>query len=143
MAYSATASSTQTHNRAKYKPHDKSILRVTKGHLDCTGTGNIGADQAVNVVTIPAGSVVLAVGINVTTDDTNDTPFDVGFGEAGEQFVSNANVGNTGTHTVLGVPYLIQTATNITLTPDSAAINNGIIDIYATYIEFDSLTATT
>jgi len=140
MAYSATASATVTHNRAKYKPHDKLPIRVAKAAINFAA-GVCGADQTVNVITIPAGSVILAVNLDVTTIEGGAVPIDIGFGEAGEQFLSNG-VCNTAAQTVcLGVPYLIQSATKITATPDATALSTAVIDIYACYIEFDSLTA--
>jgi len=141
MAYSATASATQTHNRAKFKPHERNSIRVTKCHLDCPN-GNIAATaQSVNVATIPAGALVLSVNIDVTTSEAADVGIDVGM-DAGDEFADDLNVHTVAGQSVMLAPthYCANTG-KVTITTDGAGLANAIIDVYTTYIELDSVSA--
>jgi len=142
VTYAPNATTTTTYNRSKYKPHDKTLMRVAKSTFNAAAA-NIPADgQSVNCMTIPAGSVILAVNVDVTTAEGANTPFDIGFTD-GEHFLSNGNSGAATQTVCLGVPYLCQSAKKICITSDGAALNNCVMDLYAVYVEFDSLSATT
>ena len=140
MAYSATASSTVTYNRAKYKPHDKLTVRVAKSALNCAAGNILATAQSVNMSTVPAGSLILAVNIDVTTAEGANTGVDIGLA-GGVEFCINGNSAVATQTVMLGVPYLIQSASKVTLTTNGAALNNAIVDCYVCYVEFDSLTA--
>jgi hypothetical protein len=142
MTYSSTASATTTLNRSKYKPHDKLPIRVVKTALNFSNAES-GADQGVNCMLIPGGSVILAVNVDVTTIEGATVPFDIGFGAAGEEFLINGASNTTAQVVCLGVPYLVTSAANITVTPDATKLNAAVMDVYAVYVEFDSLSAAT
>ena len=140
MAYSTTASATQTYNRSKHKPHDKLPMRVVKATLNCAAGAIAATAQSVNVATIPAGSMVLAVNIDVTTAEGADVGIDVGLSE-GDEFGDDVNAAVATQSTMLGVPYLCVAANKVTVKTDGGGLANAIIDIYTCYVEFDSLTA--
>lgn len=141
VTYAPNATTTTTKNRAKYKPHEKTTVRVSKSAFNAAAASIPATAQSVNCMTIPAGSVVLAVNVDVTTAEGANTGFDIGF-TGGKEFLDAGN-SNVATQTVcLGVPYLVQAAKKITITANGAALNNAIADVYAVYVEFDSLTAT-
>lgn len=142
VTYAPNASTTTTYNRAKYKPHDKTLVRVAKSTFNAAANSIPADAQSVNCMTIPAGSVILAVNVDVTTAEGANTPFDIGFTD-GEQFLSNGNSAVATQTVCLGVPYLVQTAAPICITSDGAALNNCVMDLYAVYVEFDSLAAAT
>ena len=138
VTYAPSASTTTTYNRAKYKPHDKTIMRVAKSAFNAAAA-NIPADaQTVNCATIPANSIILAVNIDVTTAEGADTGADIGL-TGGAEFASDANMAVATQSVVLGVPYLLTSAKKVTLSSCAAALNNCIVDIYTTYVELDSL----
>jgi hypothetical protein len=141
VTYAPNATTTTTYNRAKFKPHDKTLVRVAKSTFNAAANSIPTDAQSVNAMTIPAGSVILAVNVDVTTAEGANTPFDIGFTD-GEQFLSNGNSGAATQSVCLGVPYLVQSAKKLCITSDGAALNNCVMDLYAVYVEFDTLTAT-
>jgi hypothetical protein len=138
VTYAPNATTTTTYNRAKYKPHDKTIMRVAKSALNTAANSIPATAQSVNCMTIPKNSIILAVNIDVTTAEGADTGGDIGL-TGGAEFASDANIAVATQSVMLGVPYLLTSAKKITLTANGAALNNAIVDVYATYVELDSL----
>lgn len=140
VTYAPTATTTTTYNRAKYKPHDKTIVRVAKSTFNAAAASIPATAQTVNCMTIPASSIILAVNIDVTTAEGADTGANIGL-TGGAEFASDANMAVATQSVMLGVPYLLTSAKKVTITANAAALNNCIVDVYATYIEMDSLSA--
>jgi hypothetical protein len=138
VTYAPNATTTTTYNRAKYKPHDKTIMRVAKSALNTAANSIPATTQSVNCMTIPKNSIILAVNIDVTTAEGADTGGDIGL-TGGAEFASDANIAVATQSVMLGIPYLLTSAKKITLTANGAALNNAIVDVYATYVELDSL----
>jgi hypothetical protein len=138
VTYAPNATTTTTYNRAKYKPHDKTIMRVAKSALNTAANSIPATAQSVNCMTIPKNSIILAVNIDVTTAEGADTGGDIGL-TGGAEFASDANIAVATQSVMLGIPYLLTSAKKITLTANGAALNNAIVDVYATYVELDSL----
>ena len=139
VTYAPSATTTTTFNRAKFKPHDKNILRVAKSTFNAAANSIPATAQTVNCMTIPANSIILAVNIDVTTAEGADTGADIGL-TGGAEFQSDANAAVATQSVMLGVPYLLTSGKKVTITANAAALNNAIIDVYATYVELDSLT---
>jgi hypothetical protein len=142
VTYAPNATTATTLNRSKYKPHDKLPVRVAKSSFNAAANSIPATAQSVNCMTIPAGSIVLAVNIDVTTAEGADTGANIGF-TGGAEFCSDGNMAVATQTVCLGVPYLVQAAKKITITANAAALNNCVVDVYAVYVEFDSLSAVT
>ncbi len=78
VTYAPSATSTTTYNRSKYKPHDKTIMRVAKSAFNAAAANIPATAQTVNCMTVPKNSIILACNIDVTTAEGANTGIHIG-----------------------------------------------------------------
>lgn len=145
MAY-VTCNGTVTYNRAKYKPHDKHIVRIAKVTHNAAAL-KVPANSIVNMIDIPANSIVLGAWGMISTD-SNLANAEVNLGYAGgsEYGVDVETDGTAGTVSAAECTdnvHWVKAANQITMTPNDAELNAGAYMVMAAWIELDSLTAST
>ena len=141
-----TRTGNQTFNKAKMKPHDRNRLRIAKASHDAASVA-IPAANVVNIVQIPANSIILGVSIDVP-DNQADTDIKVGVTADDDYFAAVLALDNTGTTitpttvgTGGGMPYHTNAATNVIITAITNAINAAEIVARVPYIELDAQVA--
>jgi hypothetical protein len=144
MAY-ITRTGNVTYNKAKFKPHDRQRVRVAKVTHNATATA-ITASNVVNMIPIPAESVILGVSVLVSDNQTN-TDIKIGVTADDDTFSAATALDANGlplpstTGTLHGNPYYTNAATNIVITAVTNDINSAVITLVATYIELDAMAA--
>jgi len=137
---------TPVYNRAKYKPHDKTIVRVAKATHNAAANA-VASASVVNMITIPANSVILGVWGQVAVDSAApNVELDIGLSNAGGQEYGAKVETNVAAGTVTG-----ECLDNATFTAsetiigleasNSLAWNTGAYTVIAAWIELDSITA--
>lgn len=141
-----TKTGTTTYNKSKFKPHDRQRLRVAQCTHNSAATA-IPASNVVNVITIPANSIVLGATVDVSTNQAN-TDVKLGMTASDDYWSAvialDAN-GTTIEPTTVGTGggqlYHTNAATNVTVTAITNAINAAIITVRVPYIELDAQVA--
>lgn len=143
MTY-VTCNGTAAYNRAKYKPHDKNLLRIGRNTHN-SAANNVATASVVNMITIPANSILICVATEILVDSNvaNDE-FDVGLGggvEFGSELESNAAAGTIAVPESLDNVRYVKAANVITLTSNGETMDAGTVQVTACWIELDSLGA--
>jgi hypothetical protein len=124
-------------NRAKYVPGDRQQLRVAKVTHNCAANA-LTAGNAIAMIPIPAGAVVLSASLKVDTVEDSAALISLGVAEDGTTFVSGANAQAANLISpslVCGYPY--SSAGNVYLSADNAC-NTLVTTVTVVYIEQDS-----
>ena len=134
---------TTSYNKAKFKPHDRQRVRVAACQHNAAATA-IPASNVVNMITIPANSIILGATIDVSTVQAN-TDVKIGVTADDDYFSAVTALDATGTTitpttvgTGGGQPFHTNAATNVTITAITNAINAAIVTIRVPYIELDA-----
>jgi len=140
-------SGTTKYNRAKYKPHDKTLVRVVKATHNAAAQ-LVASASVVNMVTIPANSVILGIwGQSVVDSAAADVELDIGLSNAGgEEYgakvETNAAAGTVSAGECLDNVVFTASATTVGLQPsNSLEWNTGEYAVVVAYIELDSITS--
>ena len=141
MTY-VTCNGTAAYNRAKYKPHDKTLVRVGRNTHN-SAANNVADSSIVNMISIPANSILLCVATEILVDSAvaNDE-FDVGLAggvEFGSELESNAAAGTIAVPECLDNPTFVKAANTITMTSNGETMDAGTVQVTACWIELDSL----
>lgn len=132
-------------NKAKFKPHDRQKLRVASCVHNATTTA-IPASNVVNVITIPADSIILGATVDVS-DLQADTDIKLGMTADDDFFaavIALDALGTTITPTTVGtggIPFYTNAATNVTITAVTNAINAATVTVRCVYVEMDAQVA--
>jgi hypothetical protein len=102
------------------------------------GATALAATDTLQVISLPAGSVVLAAGVNVTSAETTNTTatFDLGF-TGGSPYAANVYANDVASNTTglkaadLANPSVIVTADTIDLLLNTAAPVNCVMNVFA------------
>jgi len=145
MTY-VTANGTASYNRAKYKPHDKTILRIARNSHNAAA--NVVANGSiVNMVTIPADSVLVGAWCEIVVDSAAaNVEINLGLvggAEFDDNFESNQAAGVVTSPESDQNPSYIGENNQVTLMPNNALEwNTGTLMVTACWIELDNLGAT-
>ena len=143
MTY-VVANGTAAYNRAKYKPHDKTIIRIARNTHNAAAN-NVATGSIINMITIPAECVLLGVATEIVVDsDVAGDQFDVGFVggvEFGADLESNQVAGVVAIPENLVNPWFVKAANVVTLTSNGETMDAGTIQLTATWVELDSFGA--
>jgi hypothetical protein len=144
MTY-ATVTGTAAYNRAKYKPHDKHLVRIARNSHNAEAT-NLANGVIVNMIEIPANSLLLGCWVTITVDSEEaDSEFDVGLAggaEFADGIEGNQTAGTLASAESLDNVRKVVAANQITLMPNNGnAMNAGTVQVEAAWIELDSLGA--
>jgi len=138
-----TKTGTTTYNKAKFKMNDRQRLRVVACQHNATATA-IPASNVVNMIFIPADSIILSVAVDVSDNQTN-TDIKVGvtadddvFSAATALDANGTTILPSSTGTAHGTMYYTNANTNIVATAVTNAINAAVFTIRAVYIEMDA-----
>ena len=138
---------TPTYNRAKYKPHDKTLVRIGKATHNAAANA-VASASVVNMLTIPANSVIIGVWGQVAVDSAAaDVELDIGLSNAGgEEYgakvETNAAAGTVAAAECLDNAAFVASATTIGLqASNSLEWNTGSYTVIAAWIELDAITA--
>jgi hypothetical protein len=143
--YIAKTGST-TYNKSKFRPHDRQRVRVAQ----CThnaATTAIPASNVVNVITIPANSIVLGATVDVVTGQAN-TDIKLGMTASDDYWSASIDTATAGTTiepatvgTGGGQLFHTNAATNVTITAITNAVNSAVVIVRAVYVELDAQVA--
>ena len=144
MTY-VTVNGTAAYNRAKYKPHDKTLLRIARNTHNAAANV-VAAASIVNMVTIPANSVLVGAWAEILVDSAAaDVEMDLGLAGGTEfdaSFESNQAAGTITSPEADDNCTFVRAANQVTLVPtNSLEWNTGTIQVTACWIELDSLGA--
>lgn len=137
MAVLDILNGTVVKNRAKYVPGDRQQLRVAKVTHNCAANA-LTAGNAIAMVAIPAGAVVMSASLKVDTVEDSAALISLGVAEDGKTFVADANAQTANLISpslVCGYPY--SAAGNVYLSTDNAC-NTLVTTVTVVYIEQDS-----
>lgn len=142
-----------SYNSAKYRPHDKQIVRVAKGSWNAVADGTLDAGNAdtLDIVTIPANCIILGCSLYVSTAEGANGTIDIGV--VGDDIVNDTDffydgiaISTADTLHNNNLSGHIYTGANsvdirVTATTDTADvdIDGAVFDVYVTYIELDSM----
>lgn len=145
MTAYVTVTGTATYNRAKYKPHDKHLVRIAKNTHNAAAT-TIPDGQYVNMITIPANSLVLGVwGMIAADSNLADAELDIGLGDGsqyGAKVETDGTAGTVASAECLDNVTWCKAANRVTIgASNSADVNAGSYTVVAAWIELDSLAA--
>lgn len=145
MTY-VTVTGTAAYNRAKYKPHDKTLLRIARVTHNAAATA-VASAAIVNMITIPANSVLLGAWAEITVDSAAaDVEMDLGLAGGTEfdaSFESNQTAGTITSPEGDDNCTFVRAANQVTLVPtNSLEWNTGSIQVTACWIELDNLGST-
>ena len=134
-----------TYNKAKFKPHDRQRVRVATATHNASAN-SMNADDTINMVPIPAESVILGVGVLVSDNQANTdikigTSSDDDLFSAATALDANGLIPPTTTGTAHGQPFYTNAATNVMATAVTNAINAATFTLVCTYIEMDAMKA--
>jgi len=143
MADYITRTGTPLYNKAKFSPLDRQRVRVVKCSHNASTTA-IPAANVVNMIPIPADSIVLGVCLDVSDNQTN-TDVKIGVTADDDVFSAGTALDANGTTivpstigTAQGMPFYTNAATNVTVTGVTNAINAAVFTVRAVYIEIDA-----
>jgi len=143
MTYVVT-NGTAAYNRAKYIPHDKTIIRIARNTHNAAAN-NVATGSIVNMITIPAESILLNVATEIVVDSAvSGDQFDVGFVggvQFGSDLESNQVAGVVAIPENLVNPWFVKAANVVTLTSNGQTMDAGTIQLTATWVELDSFGA--
>ena len=145
MTTYATVTGTSSYTRSKYKPHDKTLIRVVRNSHNAAATA-VADNVEVNMYEIPAGSIILGCWTHVVVDQGSaDDDIDVGV-DGGVQYGADLNT-NQAAGTLIAAetvtnPYYCNAATQVTITGNNTTWNTGTVKVTTAYIEPDSYGAT-
>jgi hypothetical protein len=127
LAYSATITNmTSTATSAVYRGPATYVAKAT---VNFATRGAVTSD-VVQIISVPAGSTVLALCYEITTASAVDTTVDIGDGDSATLYASNASL----TNDICAVGYsagkIYDAADTIDMTMDGSP-TNGIIDVWA------------
>lgn len=135
-----------TLNKAKFKPHDRQRLRVAAASHNASTTA-IPASNVVNMINIPANSIILGATVDVS-DNQADTDIKLGvtaddnvFSDATALDANGTTIIPTTIGTAQGQPYHTNAATNVIATAVSNAINSAVFTVRVVYVELDAQVA--
>ena len=102
------------------------------------GVAALAATDTLQVISLPAGSIVLSAGVNVTTAETTNTTatFDLGF-TGGSPYAANAYANDVASNATglkaadLANPSVVVTADTIDLLLNTAAPVNCVMNVFA------------
>ena len=138
---------TPVYNRAKYKPHDKHLVRIGKSTHNAAANA-VASASVVKMLTIPANSVILGVWGQVAVDSAAaDVELDIGLSSAGgaeygAKVETNVAAGTVAAGECLDNVVFTASATTIGLeSSNGLEWNTGAYTVIAAWIELDSITA--
>lgn len=137
MAVLDILNGTVKYNKAKFRPWDRQTLRVAKVTHNCAAN-SLTAGNAIAMVPIPAGAVVLSASLKVDTVEDSAALISLGIAEDGTTFVSGANAQTANLVSpslVCGYPF--NAAGNVYLSADNAC-NTLVTTVTVVYIETDA-----
>lgn len=102
------------------------------------GVAALAATDTLQVISLPAGSIVLSAGVNVTSAETTNTTatFDLGF-TGGSPYAANAYANDVASNATglkaadLANPSVVVTADTIDLLINTAAPTNCVVKVFA------------
>lgn len=109
--------------------------RIIENILSFAATSAASAD-VIEALSVPASTLVLAVGYDITTAETAGT-FDIGDAGSATRFQNNADATATGNKLSSGTAYLYAVADTIDLTLD-AAYDEMVIRVWAIVVDMSS-----
>lgn len=143
------------YNKAKFKPHDRQRVRVAKGSWNAAtdGTLDAGAGDTLDIITVPAQSIILGCVLYVSTAETANGTVDIGI--VGDDIANDTDfyydavalstADTIPNNNLGGIVYTgsSSVAIRITATTDTADvdIDGAVFDVYVTYIELDAQVA--
>ena len=144
MTYVAV-NGTAAYNRAKYKPHDKTLIRIGQNTHNAAANA-VAAASLVNMVTIPANSVLIGAWCEIVVDSAAaNVEVDLGLAggaEFDDGFESNQAAGTVTTPESDQNVTFVKAANQVTLVPNNALEwNTGTLKVTACWIELDALGA--
>lgn len=141
-----TKTGSTTFNKSKFKPHDRQRLRVAACQHNAAATA-VPASNVVNVITIPANSIVLGATVDVVTGQAN-TDVKLGMTASDDYWsaaIDTATAGTTIEPTTVGTGggqlFHTNAATNVTITAITNAINSAVLVVRCVYVELDAQVA--
>lgn len=100
------------------------------------GAAALAATDTLEVIPVPAGALVLAVGVQVTTAEGATATMDVGDSGSSTRYLSNADLNAVGhTASALTSPYLYTSASNIRITLDHSSIDAAVARVWAVIVD--------
>ena len=143
MTTFVTRTGTPLYNKARFSPLDRQRVRVVKCSHNATATA-IPAANVVNMIPVPADSIIMGVCLDVSDNQTNTdlkigvTADDDVFSAATALDANGTTIPPTTIGTAQGMPYYTNAATNIIVTPITNAVNAAVFTVRAVYIEVDA-----
>lgn len=137
MAVLDILNGTVKYNKSKFKPHDRQKLRIAKVTHNCAAN-SLTAGNAIAMIPIPAGAIVLAASLEVDTVEDSASLISLGVAEDGTTFVSSANAQSANLVSpslVCGYPFTA--AGNIYMSTDNAC-DTLVATVTAVYVETDA-----
>lgn len=99
------------------------------------GVAALAATDTLEVLPLPAGALVLAVGAQVTKAEGATATMDVGDSGSATRYLSNADLNATGnTASALTSPYLYTAAGVLRITLDHSSVDTAVVRIYAVIV---------
>jgi hypothetical protein len=96
------------------------------------GATALAATDTLEVIPVPAGTLVLAVGAEVTKAEGGTATMDVGDSGSATRYLSNADLNALGTTvSALSSPYYYSAAGNIRITLDHNSIDAAVVRVWA------------
>ena len=133
-------------NKAKFRPHDRQRLRVAACEFN-SANAVIAASSVMNMITIPANSIVLGATVDVKKAQA-DTDIKLGMTANDDYWSASIYTATNGTTieaTTVGTGggqlYHTNAATNVTITAITNEVNTAIVVVRAVYMELDAQTA--
>lgn len=100
------------------------------------GAAALAATDTLEVIPVLANTLVLAVGVQVTTAEGAVATMDVGDSGSATRYLSNADLNAVGaTASALTSPYLYTTASNIRITLDHNSIDAAVARVWAVIVD--------
>ena len=96
----------------------------------------LAATDTLEVIPVKAGTLVLAVGGQVTTAEGATATMDLGDSGSATRYVSNLDLNATGfTASALSAPYLYSSASAIRITLDHNSIDAAVVRVWAVVVD--------
>lgn len=99
------------------------------------GAAALAATDTLEVLPVPAGALVLAVGADVTTAEGATATMDVGDADSATRYLTNADLNAVGnTASALAEPYFYDADSQIRITIDSNDVDVAVVRVWAVIV---------